>query len=67
MSESSAQTLAIAADFNALDKRITAHIVSSQANFVRDEYGRRREAFARDPLGGGDDGLDDGLGDGFLL
>jgi len=39
------QGLTIAADFNALDKRIVEHLRSSQANFVRDEYGRRHDAF----------------------
>src|SRR5512145_1779787 len=39
------QGLAIAADFNSLDRRVIRHIVRSQGNFVRDEYGRRLDTF----------------------
>ena len=35
------QRLAIGAEFNAVDRRVVAHVTSSQGNFVRDEYGRR--------------------------
>lgn len=56
------QRLAISADFNALDQRITAHIASSQANFVRDEYGRRHDAFSADARRIVAEGLDAGLG-----
>ena len=37
------QRLAIGAEFNAVDRRVVAHVTSSQGNFVRDEYGRRIE------------------------
>jgi len=36
-----AQGLAIGADFNALDRRVTEHLVSSNLSFVTNEYGRR--------------------------
>lgn len=44
------------------DRRIVDHLVGSQAHYVRDEYGRRVDAFsrrARDIVAGG---LDQGLG-----
>ena len=41
------QRLGIAADFNAVDRRITRHLREPQANFVRDEYGRRLEDLRR--------------------
>jgi SPP1 gp7 family putative phage head morphogenesis protein len=56
------QGLTIAADFNALDRRIVSHLVSSEANFVRDEYGRRQVALglrAREVVAAG---LEAGLG-----
>ena len=56
------QGLGIAADFNALDKRIVRHLTSSQANFVRDEYGRRHEAFGERARQIVADGLEAGLG-----
>ena len=56
------QGLAIAADFNALDKRIVRHLASSQANYVRDEYGRRHEAFGERARQIVADGLEAGLG-----
>ncbi|MCA9557956.1 MAG: head morphogenesis protein, partial [Myxococcales bacterium] len=56
------QGLGIAADFNALDKRIVRHLTSSQANFVRDEYGRRNEAFGERARQIVADGLEAGLG-----
>ena len=34
------QRLATGAEFNAVDRRVVAHVTSSQGNFVRDEYGR---------------------------
>ena len=37
--------LAIGADFNAVDRRITAHVVRTQVNFVTDELGRRLDGF----------------------
>ena len=56
------QGLAIAADFNALDKRIVRHLTSSQANYVRDEYGRRHDAFGERARQIVADGLEAGLG-----
>jgi len=56
------QGLTIAADFNALDRRIVHHLVSSETNFVRDEYGRRQAALglrAREVVAAG---LEAGLG-----
>ena len=56
------QRLHIAADFNALDRRIIEHLHRSQANFVTDEYGRRNVAFgerAREIVA---QGLEGGLG-----
>lgn len=40
------QKLAIGADFNMLDRRIIDHLKVSQANFIRDEYGRRSQRFS---------------------
>ena len=57
-----AQGLSIAADFNALDRRITRHLVRSQANFVRDEYGRRLDAFGEEARRLVAEGLEAGLG-----
>jgi len=57
-----AQGLAIAADFNALDRRIVRHLRTSQANFVRDEYGRRHTAFGERARKIVADGLEAGLG-----
>lgn len=56
------QGLAIAADFNALDRRVVRHIVSSQGNFVRDELGRRVEAFGAEAREIVARGLEEGLG-----
>lgn len=56
------QGLAIAADFNALDRRVVRHIVQSQGNFVRDEYGRRLEGFGENARRIVADGLERGLG-----
>jgi len=56
------QGLAIAADFNALDKRIVRHLTSSQANFVRDEYGRRHDVFGQRARQIVAEGLKAGLG-----
>jgi SPP1 gp7 family putative phage head morphogenesis protein len=57
-----AQGLAIAADFNALDRRVVRHVVSSQGNFVRDEYGRRLDAFGEQARAIVAAGLEQGLG-----
>ncbi len=54
--------LAIAADFNALDRRITRHLVRTQANFVRDEYGRRLDTLGDEARRILADGLEAGLG-----
>ncbi|NLH81130.1 MAG: head morphogenesis protein [Phyllobacteriaceae bacterium] len=56
------QRLAIAGDFNALDRRIVRHLTTSQANFVRDEYGRRHEVFGEQARRIVADGLEAGLG-----
>lgn len=56
------QRLAIAADFNALDRRVIRHLRSSQANYVRDEYGRRHDAFGEQARRIVADGLEAGLG-----
>ena len=56
------QGLAIAADFNALDRRIVQHLSTSQANYIRDEYGRRNEAFGERARQIVSDGLEAGLG-----
>jgi len=39
--------LLIGADLSATDQRIARFVRESQGNFVRDEYGRRREVFTR--------------------
>ena len=54
--------LSIAADFNALDRRIVRHLRTSQANFVRDEYGRRHEVFGAQARRIVSEGLETGLG-----
>ena len=56
------QGLAIGARFNALDRRVIDHVVSSQGNFVRDEYGQRLDAFGQKARGIVADGLEQGLG-----
>jgi len=58
----SAHHLGIAADFNALDQRIIRHLVSSQANFVRDEYGRRLDDLGAEARRVVAEGLEAGLG-----
>ena len=57
-----AHRLGIAADFNAVDRRITRHLVSSQANFVRDEYGRRLDDLGTEARRVVAEGLEAGLG-----
>lgn len=56
------QKLAIAADFNAIDERVIRHLQSSQANYVRDEYGRRHAAFGEQARRIVSEGLNAGLG-----
>lgn len=58
----SGQRLSIAADFNALDRRITEHLRTSQTTYVRDEYGRRNVAFGEQARTIVADGLESGLG-----
>jgi SPP1 gp7 family putative phage head morphogenesis protein len=56
------QRLAIGAEFNAVDRRVVAHVTSSQGNFVRDEYGRRIEGFGEQARRIVATGLEEGLG-----
>jgi hypothetical protein len=56
------QRLAIGAEFNAIDRRVIAHVTSSQGNFVRDEYGRRIEGFGEEARRIVATGLEEGLG-----
>jgi hypothetical protein len=54
--------LAIGAELGALDRRVARHIVRSQGNFVRDEYGRRLDAFGAEARRVVAAGLEQGLG-----
>jgi len=56
------QNLNIAADFNALDRRIVSHLKKTQAVFVRDEYGRRLDQFGTEARRIVAEGLEAGLG-----
>lgn len=56
------QRLGIAADFNALDRRVVDHLRTSQTTYVRDEYGRRNAAFGERARTIVADGLESGLG-----
>ncbi len=56
------QGLTIAADFNALDRRVLSHVVRSQGNFVRDEFGRRIDSFGEEARRIVSAGLEEGLG-----
>ena len=56
------QGLAIGAEFNALDRRITAHVTRTQVNFVTDELGRRVEGFGGEARRIVAEGLEAGLG-----
>ena len=56
------QGLAIAADFNAVDRRAIAHVTRSTGNFVRDAYGRRLDMFGQRAREVVADGLERGLG-----
>ena len=58
----SGQRLAIAADFNALDRRVVSYLRTSQAVFVRGEYGRRAEAVGNEARRIVSEGLEAGLG-----
>ncbi|HCF58195.1 MAG TPA: head morphogenesis protein, partial [Myxococcales bacterium] len=44
------------------DRRVVAHVTSSQGNFVRDEYGRRIEGFGQEARRIVAAGLEEGLG-----
>ena len=60
------QGLALGVDFNAVDRRVVEHVVRSQSNFVRDDFGRRTAQFsarAREVVA---DGLERGLGRGEI-
>ena len=54
--------LRIGADLSATDERIATFVRQSQGNFVRDEYGRRREAFTRQAKEIVASGMERGLG-----
>lgn len=54
--------LAIGAELNALDRRVTAHVVRTQVNFVTDELGRRLDVFGTKARQIVSEGLDAGLG-----
>jgi hypothetical protein len=56
------QRLAISADCNALDHRIVDYLATSQSAFIRDEYGRRAEAFSAQARRIVSGGLESGLG-----
>ena len=56
------QGLAIGAEFNAVDRRIVAHVTRTQVNFVTDELGRRVEGFGAEARRIVADGLEAGLG-----
>ena len=56
------QGLAIAADLNALDRRVVQQVTRSQGNFVRDEYGRRLDQFGLEARRIVANGLEQGLG-----
>ncbi|HEU4406772.1 MAG TPA: hypothetical protein VFS43_16010 [Polyangiaceae bacterium] len=56
------QGLALAADFNAVDRRIVAYARTSQTGFVRDAYGRRHEGLSAEARRIVAEGLAQGLG-----
>ena len=56
------QGLAIGAEFNAVDRRIAAHVTRTQVNFVTDELGRRVEGFGAEARRIVAEGLEAGLG-----
>ena len=57
-----AQGLAIGADFNALDRRVTEHLVRSNLSFVTNEYGRRLDGLGEQARRIVADGVEAGLG-----
>ena len=57
-----AQGLAIGADFNAMDRRVTEHLVSSNLNFVTNEYGRRLDGLGEQARRIVAEGVEAGLG-----
>ena len=57
-----AQGLAIGADFNAMDRRVTEHLVSSNLSFVTNEYGRRLDGLGEKARRIVADGVEAGLG-----
>jgi SPP1 gp7 family putative phage head morphogenesis protein len=56
------QGLALAADFNAVDRRVVAYARASQTGFVRDAYGRRHDALSIEARRLVAEGLAQGLG-----
>ena len=56
------QGLAIGVDFNAVDRRVIEHVVRTQTNFVRDEFGRRSEKVSETARAVVARGLERGLG-----
>lgn len=54
--------LAIAADFNAIDRRAVAFVTRANSLFVRDEYARRLDSFGLEAKRIVARGLEDGLG-----
>ncbi len=54
--------LVIAADFNAVDERVIRHVATAHTNFVRDQYGRRNDAFGAQARRIVAHGLEQGLG-----
>lgn len=54
--------VAIGTSLSQRDTRIVRHLVSSQAHFIRDEYGRRRVGFSAKARSIVANGLDQGLG-----
>jgi SPP1 gp7 family putative phage head morphogenesis protein len=56
------QGLAIGVDFNAVDRRVIEHVVRTQTNFVRDEFGRRSERMSETAREVVARGLERGLG-----
>lgn len=53
--------ISVGSDFNTIDKRIVQHLRRSEANFVSDEYGRRKATFSRTARRVVARGVEDGL------